>query len=281
MSVSVMAVNFSAGGVYYSTLSENTVQVVAPTEGKYTGAVVIPQQVIYNAVVYTVTAIGKDAFQGATKLTSVTLPMKGITSIGPYAFNDCTGLTEFTLPASITSIGEKAFYYCDKLHDLYVHAPDPASYHAGNLAFARIHYGSNVCTLRRCHKPRKRDFQSLQQFNLSCHSRKLHKHRRTCFLGMFRIEGNHQLCPQSTSIIGRICFPKSGPCKLYVNTSAEEAYKAADIWKDFDIEAKDIATRTDDVQGNQEQSTKYIKDGQLFILRGGKVFNALGNCVSR
>ena len=147
MSVSVMAVNFSAGGVYYSTLSENTVQVVAPTEGKYTGAVVIPQQVIYNAVVYTVTAIGEQAFQGATKLTSVTLPMKGITSIGPYAFNDCTGLTEFTLPASITSIGEKAFYYCDKLHDLYVHAPDPASYHAGNLAFARIHYGSNVCTL--------------------------------------------------------------------------------------------------------------------------------------
>jgi hypothetical protein len=60
-----------------------------------------------------------------------------------------------------------------------------------------------------------------------------------------------------------------------------DAYKAADVWKDFDIEAKDIATGTDDVQGNQEQSTKYIKDGQLFILRGGKVFNALGNCVSR
>ena len=105
VSVSVMAVNFSAGGVYYSTLSENTVQVVAPTEGKYTGAVVIPQQVIYNAVVYTVTAIGEQAFQAAKDLTSVTLPMKGITSIGPYAFNDCTGLTEFTLPASITSIG--------------------------------------------------------------------------------------------------------------------------------------------------------------------------------
>ncbi len=70
-------------------------------------------------------------------------------------------------------------------------------------------------------------------------------------------------------------------CKLYVDTKAVDAYKAADVWKDFDIEAKDIATGTDDVQGNQEQSTKYIKDGQLFILRGGKVFNALGNCVSR
>ena len=147
LSVSAMAENFSVDGIYYSTLSENTVQVVAPTLGKYTGAIVIPEKVTYNATTYKVTAIGNDAFKGATQTTSVTLPITSITSIGSYAFNDCTGLTEFTLPATITSIGEKAFYYCDNLHNLYMHSTDPASYNAGSNAFSKIHYGSHVCTL--------------------------------------------------------------------------------------------------------------------------------------
>ena len=147
MSVSVMAANFSVGGLYYSTLTTNTVQVVAPTTGNYTGAITIPETVIYNATTYRVTAIGDDAFKGANQVTSVTLPLTGITSIGGWAFNDCTGLTSFTIPASVTSIGEKAFYYCDNLQHLYLHSKNPASYNPGNMAFSKIHYGSHVCTL--------------------------------------------------------------------------------------------------------------------------------------
>ena len=147
VSVSAMAANFSVGGLYYSITSANTVQVVAPTTGNYTGAITIPEKVIYNATTYRVTAIGDDAFKGANQVTSVTLPLTGITSIGGWAFNDCTGLTSFTIPASVTSIGEKAFYYCDNLQHLYLHSKTPASYNPGNMAFSKIHYGSHVCTL--------------------------------------------------------------------------------------------------------------------------------------
>ena len=147
VSVSTMAANFSVGGLYYSITSANTVQVVAPTTGKYTGAITIPEIVTYNATTYRVTAIGDDAFKGANQVTSVTLPLTGITSIGGWAFNDCTGLTSFTIPASVTSIGEKAFYYCDNLQHLYLHSKNPASYNPGNMAFSKIHYGSHVCTL--------------------------------------------------------------------------------------------------------------------------------------
>ena len=139
--------DFIYDGLYYSTTSEYTAKVVAPHDGKYVGDITIPETVIYNGAKYRVTAIGDNAFKGAHSLTSVTLPLATIESIGEYAFNDCTGLTEFTLPASITSIGQNAFYYCDNLKDLYVHSTNPASYKPGSMAFSKIHYGSHVCTL--------------------------------------------------------------------------------------------------------------------------------------
>ena len=141
-----MAEDFDEGGLYYSTLTANTVKIVKPTSGTYSGVITIPATVKHNDKTYQVTAIGDNAFQGSS-VTSVTLPLWGITSIGAFAFNDCTGLTEFTLPASITSIGERAFYYCDKLKHLYVHSTIPASYNPGSMAFSSINRAGNVCTL--------------------------------------------------------------------------------------------------------------------------------------
>ena len=159
MSVSAMATDFSVDGLFFSTLTDNTVQVVKPTESKYEGDIVIPASVEYNEQTYEVTAIADYAFQAANKVTSVTLPMTSITSIGSFAFNDCTGLSAFTIPASVMSIGERAFYYCDNLKDLYLLATDPASYNPGSMAFSKIHYGSHVCTV---HVPAKsiEDYQA-------------------------------------------------------------------------------------------------------------------------
>ena len=60
-----------------------------------------------------VTAIGNQAFQGSTGLTSVTIPY-GITSIGSSAFFGCN-LTNITIPASVTSIGASAIAACNGL----------------------------------------------------------------------------------------------------------------------------------------------------------------------
>ena len=139
---------FIEGGLYYDVEPSNKVKLVSPTKGKYVGAIIIPATVKHNDVTYNVVAIGDDAFKGATGVTSVKLPLKNLTSIGSYAFNDCTGLTEFTLPECITSIGEKAFYYCDKLQHLYVHSSKPGSYNPDKEAFSNINKkNGNVCTL--------------------------------------------------------------------------------------------------------------------------------------
>ena len=137
----------SEDGVHYNVTSPTTVEVIAPAEGKYSGAITIPATVTNDGFVFQVTTIGQNAFQMASELTSVTLPLTNLTTIGSFAFNDCAGLTEFTLPECITSIGEKAFYYCDKLQHLYVHSSDPSSYNVGSQAFSSINRAGNVCTL--------------------------------------------------------------------------------------------------------------------------------------
>ena len=55
-----------------------------------------------------VVAVGNNAFNNKTNLTSVTIP-NSVISIGYNAFSSCTNLTSVSLPNSVTNIGENAF----------------------------------------------------------------------------------------------------------------------------------------------------------------------------
>ena len=77
----------------------------------YKGAVVIPSSVTYNGKTYTVTSIGRQAFESCGGLTSITIP-NSVTSIGEIAFSGCSSLTSVNIPNSVTSIGYLAFAYC-------------------------------------------------------------------------------------------------------------------------------------------------------------------------
>ncbi len=59
--------------------------------GSYTDEV-IPENISYNGAEYSVTSIGNSAFEGCSRLTSITIP-DSVTSIGDYAFRWCDSLT--------------------------------------------------------------------------------------------------------------------------------------------------------------------------------------------
>ena len=142
------AVCSSGQTLYYSIRSAEpyTVAVTYPKEVDYNyyagytepkGNLVIPEEIEYNGVKYSVRTIDDCAFRFCSGLTSVTIPNSvtyifssafsrcsglttvtignSVTYIGNSAFEDCSGLTTVTIPNSVTSIDRYAFWDCSGL----------------------------------------------------------------------------------------------------------------------------------------------------------------------
>ena len=74
----------------------------------------------------TVTSIGNSTFSGCTSLTNV-LFSSSLVSIGANAFAGCTGLTTLSLPQTLTTLSANAFQNCTDLTTLYFHGDAPAN----------------------------------------------------------------------------------------------------------------------------------------------------------
>lgn len=78
--------------------------VIADENVEYSGDINIPATVNFNNIDYTVTAIAEMAFSECSAVTSITLP-NTLNFIGGYAFDECEQVTELVIPASVTVIG--------------------------------------------------------------------------------------------------------------------------------------------------------------------------------
>lgn len=98
----------------YYTLDEENHAIIRGCSDDFSGALEIPQTIDGK---YTVTAIGHDAFNNNTGVTSITIPST-VTEIGDCAFYSCTGLTgSLTIPGETAKIGGFAFYGCSGIRD--------------------------------------------------------------------------------------------------------------------------------------------------------------------
>ncbi len=109
----VTAQNFEVDGVKYNILNTTEVEVSNKPEC-YTGDIVIPETVENLGVIYSVTAIGINAFYQCNGLTSINLP-DSVTEIKSQAFLECTNLSSINFTSSISAIGYMAFRNCTSL----------------------------------------------------------------------------------------------------------------------------------------------------------------------
>ena len=114
LSLPMLAVEVEIDGINYDLVAEAKQATVVSKSDKYSGEIVIPESVEHEGSAYSVTSIGKRAFQNCYGLTSVTIP-NSVTSIGYATFCNCLSLTSVTIPNSVTSIGDEAFEKCSAL----------------------------------------------------------------------------------------------------------------------------------------------------------------------
>lgn len=102
---------------YFFDYNDNnmTATITGVNKGKLSPILTIPATTIHLGKTYTVVAIGEEAFENCTSVTSVTIP-NSVTSIGKYAFCNCNNMTSVTIPNSVKSIGGAAFSWCKSLN---------------------------------------------------------------------------------------------------------------------------------------------------------------------
>lgn len=98
-------------GIRYAyTTGGNTATVIHDDSYQELTAVTIPAEVVINGKTFSVTTIGRSAFNSCGNITSISLP-EGLETIGDYAFVGC-GFTEIKLPSTLQKIGKEAFWNC-------------------------------------------------------------------------------------------------------------------------------------------------------------------------
>lgn len=109
--MSATAADFVVDGISYDKYSSTEVAVT--TGDSYSGDIIIPETITIDDVTYKVVRINSNAFSGFSGVTSITLP-NTINYIGGYAFKQ-TSITTISIPESVIQIGWNAFEKCTSL----------------------------------------------------------------------------------------------------------------------------------------------------------------------
>ena len=182
----------------------------------------------------------------AMQITNVTLP-DGLTSIGARAFYNCSSLASINIPESVTEINMLAFFYCSSLTSVVIPEGTKSLFQTfmGCESLSSVVIPASVTSLT---------------FNT--------------FSGCVSLKEitNYATTPQSVEedVFDQV---DKANCKLYVPSSAVEAYRAAEVWKDFDIK---VAQGVEGIVVPTGDAQKILMNGVLLIERNGKTYNALG-----
>ena len=200
-----------------------------------------------------VTTIGELAFAYCESLISVEIP-NTVTSIGNYAFAVCFSLSSVEIPNSVTSIGEGAFTVCPGLTS--VEIPNSVI-SIGIYAFA--------------------DCSSLTSISIGNNVTSIGNGAFVGCSGLTDVTCYATTPPELGSSVWENVDCSKIP--LYVPTNSVDLYKNADQWKEFNP-IQPISTQSiEDIQLDAPQSTKILREGQLYILRGDHIFDTQGKMV--
>ena len=192
---------------------------------------------------------------GCLELKEIVIPAS-VTAIERRAFEDCRSLSSLTFEEGslLTTIGAWAFYNCHELANIDI--PEGVT-EIGKAAF----YG---CTYAQAaHLPAS--VQSIGDNAFALCSK------------LTQMDVDAVLPPE---VEDKTFYEVSTEAPVYVPEESVDMYKSHAVWGKLNIVGKsNIPQGIGETQGEKVQCTKILRDGQIFILRGGKVYTVTGQKV--
>ena len=240
------------------------------------------------------TELDDEAFKGFYNLQNLQLPAN-LTKIGYMAVADCKNLQSINIPASVTEISQSAFENCRSLKTITfggqtanapgrLNAPATSTSQLqkiGNWAFYNCHELQNLTIPEGVTEIGDGAFYGctyLEGLSLPASVQSIGDNTFALCAKLQKIVVN---APVPPSIQAKTFFDVQRQIPVYVPDESISAYKNDAMWGEFDIQGiSNMPQGIDQISQQQKaNSQKLIKDGQILILRGEKVYTLQGQEV--
>ena len=256
---------FWYSGLCYRITSaeERTVELIlCPKE--FSGELVIPEEVEYNGITYTVTSIAGTAFQYCADVTSITVS-ESVTYIGDGAFAGCSSLSYIYIPSSVSYLGTGCFEGCTSLYSI--------TYSTSGGTEQTIEDGTTEIN-----EEQIIDWVDLTAVTLPATLKSIGE---KCFYGCFRLMSVtskiKDIFPINDNVFSDVTYQYG---TLIVPDGMKTVYETTSGWKNFkNIIEESVYTSISTVATAAEQAEVYNMAGQrvmnaqkgLYIVNGKKV----------
>ena len=240
------------------------------------------------------TELDDEAFKGFYNLRDLQLPAN-LTKIGYMAVADCKNLQSINIPASVTEISQSAFENCRSLKTITfggqavnvsgrLNAPATSTSQLqkiGNWAFYNCHELQNLTIPEGVTEIGDGAFYGctyLEGLSLPASVQSIGDNTFALCAKLQKIVVN---APVPPSIQAKTFFDVQRQIPVYVPDESISAYKNDALWGEFDIQGiSNMPQGLDQIsQQPTANSRKMIKNGQILILRGKKVYTLQGQEV--
>lgn len=245
----------------------------------YVGDLEVPATVIKGGKWLPVTGVTALACANCTALTSVSLS-EGVTTIGLGAFSDCTSLEEVQLPSSLVQLHDLAFYRDEALHR--VEVPSTVT-RLGASAFAFCAQLDSVALKQGLQSIARQSFYyctALTSVLIPCTVNAIGEYAFAYCTGLKQLMIAGSPLAITPDVFEGVDVSR---CRLIVPSDEVEAYRAADVWCDFQIEGGCEGLPQIEVD-EASLFTYRIVDDELYIdVKGDApalVYDQMGRCIA-
>ena len=218
--------------------------------------------------------IGGDYADNVVEVETLIL-QNGLQEIGNYALYNARHLEQITIPAGVTRIGESAFEECRSLES--VTFTGTALREIGDWAFYNCHSLKNITIpegVTSIGKAAFFDCSYLKEITLPSTVQTVADNA----FGQCQKVAKMTVNATTPPVVEAETFEdidRSIP--LYVPIGTALQYKAADYWCEFfNVIEYNAPTAIDNIPSSTANTHKLLRNGQLLIIRDGKIYNAMG-----